>query len=138
LYFIGTDKCYDIYLFIYRTKHNVELPIVSILNHAKGALIQLSNGQLLLWNEQMNIIDPYLYLPEECTHLSVMDNKIYALGISKRLFENDKVILNNIGSFCIRYPFVLAATLNQRLIVLNIHPTKVIKKNIGYYLILSL
>ncbi|XP_027837017.2 elongator complex protein 1 [Aphis gossypii] len=106
------------------TKHNVELPVVTILNHTKGALIQLSNGQLLLWSEEMNIIDPYFDLPEECTHLSVMDNKIYALGVSKRLFENDKVILNNVGSFCIRYPFVLAATLNQRLIVHNIHPTK--------------
>jgi len=56
-----------------------------------------------------------------------MDDKIYALGVSKRLFENDKVILNNIGSFCIRYPFVLAATLNQKLIARNINPAKVIK-----------
>ncbi|XP_022162611.1 elongator complex protein 1 [Myzus persicae] len=106
------------------TKHVVELPVVTILNHTKGALIQLSNGQLLLWNEEMDTLDPYLYLLEECTHLSIMDDKIYALGVSKRLFENDKVILNNIGSFCIRYPFVLAATLNQRLIAHNIHPTK--------------
>lgn len=75
----------------------------------------------------MDILDPYLSLPEECTHLNTMNDKIYALGVSKRLFENDKVILNNIGSFCIRYPFVLAATLNQRLIAHNIHPTKVIK-----------
>lgn len=81
----------------------------------------------MLWNEELDKLDPYLYLLEECTHLSIMDDKIYALGVSKRLFENDKVILNNIGSFCIRYPFVLAATLNQRLIAHNIHPTKVIK-----------
>lgn len=105
----------------------VELPVVTILNHTNGALIQLSNGQLLLWNEEMDQLDPYLNLLEECTHLSIMDDKIYALGVSKRLFENDKVILNNIGSFCIRYPFVLAATLNQRLVAHDIHPTKVIK-----------
>lgn len=74
----------------------------------------------------MNQLDTYLCLPEECTHINIMDDKIYALGVSKRLFENDKVVLNNIGSFCIRYPFILAATLNQRLIVHNIHPTKVI------------
>lgn len=74
----------------------------------------------------MDQINPYLNLPEECTHMNIMDNKIYALGVSKRLFENDKVILNNIDSFCVRYPFVLAATLNQRLISYNVHPTKVI------------
>lgn len=64
-------------------------------------------------------------MPEECTQINIMNHKIYALGVSKRLFENDKVILNNIGSFCLRYPFVLAATLNQRLIVHNVHPMKV-------------
>lgn len=79
----------------------------------------------------MDQINSYLYLPEECTHTNVINNKMYALGTSKRLFENDKVILNNVGSFCIRYPFVLAATLNQRLIAHNIHPTKVIL-NIKY------
>lgn len=79
-----------------------------------------------MWNEELDQISPYLSLPEECTHMNIMDSKIYALGISKRLFENDKVILNNIGSFCVRYPFVLATTLNERLISYNIHPTKVI------------
>lgn len=79
----------------------------------------------MLWNEEMDQIEPYLKLPEEFTHMDIMDNKIYALGVSKRLFENNKVIQNNIGSFCIRYPFILAAALNQRLIVHNIHPTKV-------------
>lgn len=74
----------------------------------------------------MDQIEPYLNFPEECTQMNIMDNKIYALGVSKRLFENDKVIQYNIGSFCIRYPFVLAAALNQRLISHNIHPTKVI------------
>lgn len=74
----------------------------------------------------MNQLDKYLCLPEECTHITIIDDKIYALGVSKRLFENDKIVLNNVGSFCIRYPFILAATLNQRLIVHNIHPTKVI------------
>lgn len=74
----------------------------------------------------MNQLDTYLFLPEECTHINIIDDKIYALGVSKRLFENDKVVLNNVGSFYIRYPFILAATLNQRLIVHNIHPTKVI------------
>lgn len=79
-----------------------------------------------MWNEDTDQIEPYLNLPEECIYMNIMDNKIYALGVSKRLFENDKVILNNIGSFCIRYPFVLAAALNQKLITHNIHPTKVI------------
>lgn len=79
----------------------------------------------------MDKLDLYVCLPEECTDMTVMDEKIYALGISKRLFENDKVILNNVGSFCIHYPFVLAATLNQRLVLHNIHPTKVIINN--YY-----
>lgn len=60
--------------------------------------------------------------------MSVIKYKTYALGLSKRLFENDKVILNNIDSFCIRYPFVLAATLNQRLISHSIHLTKVMLK----------
>jgi len=80
---------------------------------------------VLKWNETINTIDFYMSLPEECTHMNVMNNKIYSLGISKRLFENETVILNNIGSFCVRHPFVLAATLDQRLIVYNIHPTKV-------------
>jgi len=111
---------------IFRTKHIVDQSVVGILNHINGALIQLSNGHILLWNEEMDQINPYMNLPEECTHMNVMNNKIYALGISKRLFENDIVILNNIGSFCVRYPFVLAATLNQRLISYNVHPTKVI------------
>ncbi|VVC39279.1 WD40/YVTN repeat-like-containing domain,Quinoprotein amine dehydrogenase, beta chain- [Cinara cedri] len=106
------------------TKHPVDQPIVGIINHKNGALIQLSVGNVLLWNEELNQIDPHINLPEECTCINIMDNKIYALGVSKRLFENDKVILNNIGSFCIRYPFVLAATLNQELIVHNINPTK--------------
>lgn len=103
----------------------VDQSIVGILNHKNGALAQLSNGQILLWNEEMDRLDTYLCLPEECSHINIMNDKIYALGISKRLFENDKVVLNNVGSFCIRYPFILAATLNQRLIVHNIHPTKV-------------
>lgn len=112
--------------FIFRTKHIVDQSVVGFLNHSNGALIQLSNGHILLWNEEMDQIEPYLCLPEECTHSKIIENKIYALGVSKRLFENNNVILNNIGSFCIRYPFVLAATLNQRLISYNIHPTKVI------------
>lgn len=74
----------------------------------------------------MNEINVYINLPEECIHMNIMDDKIYALGVSKRLFENDKMILNNIESFCVRYPFVLATTLNQRFIAHNIHPTKVI------------
>lgn len=86
----------------------------------------MSNGNILLWNEEINQIYPYLELPEECIHINVIKYKIYALGISRRLFENDKVILNNIGSFCIQHPFVLAATLNQKLISYNIHLTKVI------------
>lgn len=110
----------------------MEKSVVGILNHKNGALIQLSNGHVLLWNEEMDQVDSYLYLPEECTCSNIMNNKIYALGVSKRLFENDKVILHNVGSFCIRYPFVLAATLNQRLIAHNIQPTKVIL-NINYF-----
>lgn len=73
-----------------------------------------------------DLISPLLNLPEECTHMSLMNNKIYGLGVSKRVFENEEVILNNIGSFCVCYPFVLAATLNQKLIAHNVHPTKVI------------
>lgn len=79
-----------------------------------------------MWYEDTNQIYPYFNLPEECITINVIKQKVYALGISRRLFENDEVILNNIDSFCIRYPFVLAATLNQRLISYNIHPTKVI------------
>lgn len=111
---------------VFRTKHQVDQSIVSIINHKNGALIQLSNGNVFLCNENLDKIDHYINLPEECMCINIMDNKIYALGVSKRFFENDKVILNNIGSFCIRYPFVLAATLNQELIVYNINPTKVI------------
>lgn len=86
----------------------------------------MSNGNVLLWNEELNQIDFHINLPEEFICMNIMDNNIYALGVSKRLFENNKVILNNIGSFCIRYPFVLAATLNQELIVQNINPINVI------------
>lgn len=80
----------------------------------------------MLWNEQMDELDSHISLPEECTRMNVIDNKIYGLGISKRLFENDKVILNYVGSFCIRWPFVLATTLDQKLVSYNINPTKVI------------
>lgn len=111
---------------IFRAKHLVDQSVVGILNYENGALIQLSNGQVLLWNEEMDNVNPFICLPEECTQINIMKNKLYGLGVSKRLFENDKVILNNIGSFCIRYPFVLAASLNQRLISYNINPTKVI------------
>jgi len=86
----------------------------------------------MLWNEEMDTFDLHICLPEECTHMNVVDDKIYALGVSKRLFENDEVILSNVGSFCIHYPFVLAATLNQTLVSHNIHPAKVII-NISYF-----
>lgn len=107
-------------------KHRVDEPVLGILNHKYGALIQLSNGHVILWNEQMDEINSHISLPEECTHMNVIDNKIYGLGVSKRLFENDKVILNYVGSFCIHWPFVLATTLDQKLVSYNISPTKVI------------
>ncbi|XP_050429932.1 elongator complex protein 1 [Adelges cooleyi] len=106
------------------TKHTVCQPVIGVTNHTRGALVQLSDGDVLLWNAMTNKIEPYASLPEECTCIRVMEDKIYALGVSKRLFENDKVILNNIESFCLRYPFVLAVTLNQRLIAYNINPSK--------------
>ncbi|XP_050537396.1 elongator complex protein 1 [Daktulosphaira vitifoliae] len=105
-------------------EHNVSNPVIGISYHTLGALIQLSDGNVLLWKEKINLVDPFISFPEECMHFNVMEDNIYGLGISKRLFENERIILNNVDSFCLKYPFVLAVTLNQSLIAYNIHSTK--------------
>lgn len=64
---------------------------------------------------------------EECTHLSVINNTVNDLGVSKRPIENIDVISNNNKSF----PFISTVQINQTLIANKAHLKKVIF-NINY------
>uniref|UniRef100_T1HAY6 Uncharacterized protein n=1 Tax=Rhodnius prolixus TaxID=13249 RepID=T1HAY6_RHOPR len=94
--------------------------VIAVVANTKDVYMYLLDGRCIEYDIEKNSISEIKAgFPEPCYHVVAHSKDKYGLSEWNRLYKNGKTLSNNITSFLIHYPFILATTSNHTLLLMN-------------------